>query len=340
MLQAYEHILPPDAIPAYFIYFETDPERIDINIHPTKTEIKFEDEVAIWQILLAVVRESIGKHNLIPSLDFNKDGVIDIPVLRSDTEIRHPKENFNPAFNPFESQKRDNYSSAREIPGQQRSNLSNWEKIYGIIPGELSREEQHTTGIQTTETPENKRFLQIKNRYIITSVKSGLLIIDQKRAHERILYENYLHLESSSEFIAQQSLFPETIELNPSEYVTLIDILDEVNLLGFDIRDLGNNSVIIYGIPVSAKNSVLKSMIDEMLEIYNSFQGDLKIKAKERIARSVAHASVIPYGKVLEQEEMRELVDQLFGCSIPNYSPLGKPVFQIISIEEIDKILK
>jgi DNA mismatch repair protein MutL len=141
-------------------------------------------------------------------------------------------------------------------------------------------------------------------------------------------------------FAVQQSLFPETIELNSSDYVTFIEIMDEVNQLGFDVRDLGNNTIVINAIPATAKNSGLKDMIDEMLEVYKSYQGDLKIEAKERIARSVARASAIPYGKFLEAEEMRELVDQLFGCSNPNFSPSGKPVLKIISSEEIDKILK
>jgi len=340
VIQAYDKILPPDTLPAYFIYIETDPSKIDINIHPTKNEIKFEDETSIWQIMNATVKESIGRHNLIPSIDFNNEGIIDIPFLRSDTQIRQPSESIDPSFNPFEIEKTESDFSNRNTINKHRNIFDYLERLYS---GTSELDEKRSMAIPLDFNLSNNgtvRLLQLKNRFILTAVKSGLLIIDQKRAHERILYEENLKAEGKSAFSAQQNLFPEIIELNPSDYVTMIDILCELNQLGFDIRDLGNNSVVIHGIPVNVKNSGLKDMVDEMLEVYKSYQGDLKIRAKERIARSVAQASAIPYGKVLEQEEMRELVDQLFGCEHPDYSPSGKPVFKIILIEEIDKILK
>jgi DNA mismatch repair protein MutL len=340
VLQAYQQILPTDTIPGYFIFLEIEPEKIDINIHPTKTEIKFEDEVAIWQILHSVVKESIGKYNLIPSLDFNKEGVIDIPVLRKDTEIKIPGENLDPAFNPFNAESKDIYSKGKELTGHERDTIRHWENLYDIPVRKPDTEQENLPEMQSGQMLENSRFMQIRNRYIITPVKSGLMIVDQKRAHERIIYEENLRNTGHDVFAAQQTLFPEIIELNPSDYVTFIEILDDVNHLGFDIRDLGNNSIVINAIPATAKNSGLKDMIDEMLEVYKSYLGDLKMEAKEKIARSVALASAIPYGKVLEAEEMRELIDQLFGCSNPNFSPAGKPVMKIITSEEIDKILK
>lgn len=339
VIQAYDRILPPDMIPAYFIFIETDPSRIDINIHPTKTEIKFEDEVAIWQILRAMVKESIGKHHLIPSIDFDKEGVIDIPFFRSDSEIKHPSINIDPLFNPFEKETSGLNPPGRNIKGRYSDIFNNWEKLY---TGTKDQDKTMSNTAVDDLIPDTgtMKFLQVKNRYILTSVKSGLLIIDQKRAHERILFEQNLRTDGSPSFIAQQNLYPETIELNASDYVTFMEIMEEVNQLGFDIRDLGNQSIVIYGIPAYARNSSLKEMIEEMLEVYKSCQGELEKRTKERIARSVAQASAIPYGKVLDQKEMRELVDQLFGCSNPDYSPSGKPVLKIITIEEIDKILK
>ena len=340
VVKAYENILSADAIPSYFIFFAMDPEKIDINIHPTKTEIKFEDEIAIWQILLAVVKESIGKYNLMPSLDFNNEGIIDIPVLRKETEIRFPKENINSAFNPFESDTKEFLTSGKEDTAHHRDTLHNWEQLYHGVSRQPDPYNGNPADLQPAGINETTRFIQIKNRYIIAAVKSGLMIIDQKRAHERVLYEENLRKAGMEAFAGQQSLFPETIELNSSDYVTFIEIMDEVNQLGFDIRDLGNNTLVINSISANAKNSNLKDMIDEMLEVYKSYKGDLKMEAKERIARSVARAAAIPYGKVLESEEMRELVDQLFGCSNPNFSPSGKPVLKIINSDEIDKILK
>jgi DNA mismatch repair protein MutL len=334
--QAYEQILPFDAIPSYFIFFDTDPEKIDINIHPTKTEIKFEDELAIWQILMAVVKESIGKYNLMPSLDFNNEGVIDIPVLRNETEIRTPQININRNFNPFET---DTNFSGRN-PYRERESF-----LESVDPFDTARNDFFTGQKSDDEKfvntmPESNKFLQIRNRFIVTGVKSGLMVIDQKRAHERILYEENLRSLSQDAFAGQQTLFPETIELNHADYVTIIGILESINHLGFDIRDLGNNAIIVNGIPVSVKNAVLKDLIEEMLETYKSYEGDLQLEAKEKISRSVAKASAIPYGRILEQDEMRNLVDSLFACSNPNYSPSGKQVISIINIDEIEKILK
>jgi len=334
--QAYQQILPSDAIPSYFIFFETDPEKIDINIHPTKTEIKFEDELAIWQILLAVVKESIGKYNLMPSLDFNTEGVIDIPVLRNETLIRTPHINIDTQFNPFDSENNrpyrnqyrdaDIYSGSSDPFESARNDFFTGQKIIVQKAG--------------SALAEGNKFLQVKNRFILAAVKSGLMIIDQKRAHERILYEENLKSLASDAFAGQQTLFPETIELNHADYVTIKGILDNINRLGFDIRDLGNNAIIVNGIPSTAKNAALKDIIEEMLEAYKSCENDLQLETREKIARAVARASAIPYGKVLEQEEMRNLVDQLFACSNPNYSPSGKQVIGIIGIEEIEKILK
>ncbi len=334
--QAYQQILPADAIPSYFIFFEIEPEKIDINIHPTKTEIKFEDEPAIWQILLAVVKESIGKHNLMPSLDFNTEGVIDIPVLRKETLIHTPRININTEFNPFENDQ--NFPVRNPYRDRERS-------LDSADPFESARRDffSKESGIQENTfigAPDGNKFLQIKNRFILTAVKSGLMIIDQKRAHERILFEENLRSLSTDAFTGQQTLFPETIELNHADYVTFLSIIDSINHLGFDIRDLGNNAIIVNGVPATVKNAALKDIIEEMLETYKSYEGDLQLEAKEKIARAVAKAAAIPYGKVLEQEEMRNLVDHLFACINPNYSPSGKPVMSIISSEELDKILK
>jgi DNA mismatch repair protein MutL len=333
--QAYQQILPSDAIPSYFIFFETDPEKIDINIHPTKTEIKFEEEQAIWQILLSVVKESIGRYNLMPSLDFNTEGVIDIPVLRNETEIRSPQINLNRNYNPFENE----HNIPVRNPYRDRENYLESTDPFETARNDFLDVQKNPREKFTDNFTEGNKFLQVKNRFIVTAVKSGLMIIDQKRAHERILYEDNLQSLAKDVFTGQQILFPVTIELNHADYVTFIGIIDNINRLGFDIRDLGNNAIIVNGIPATVKNADLKDIIEEMLEAYKSYEGDLQVEAREKIARAVAKASAVPYGKVLEQEEMRNLVDHLFACSNPNYSPSGKQVISIINIEEIEKIL-
>jgi len=336
--QAYEQLLPPDAIPSYFIYFDIDPEKIDINIHPTKTEIKFEDERAIWQILNAVTRESIGKNNLSPSIDFDTNGVIDIPVMTKDTEIKAPRENINHNFNPFSE---ETAGSNHFRPGSNSNSVDSWEKLYEDRQSDIKKGADTDTQEKTQEASNGHfRFLQFKNKYILTPVKSGLMIIDQKRAHERILFEENLESLKNRKGAAQQTLFPETIELNSSDFVSFTEILEDLQVLGFDIREFGNNTVIVHGIPEYVKTSDLKGMIEELIENFKAFEGKPGTEMVEKLAVSTAKASAIPYGKVLEIREMQELVDKLFACSNPNHSPGGKNIISIIQTDEIEKILE
>ncbi|MCF8378882.1 MAG: DNA mismatch repair endonuclease MutL [Bacteroidales bacterium] len=335
VVQAYENIISSDSIPSYFIFFEIDPDKIDINIHPTKTEIKFEDEQAIWQILMAVVRESIGKNNLSPSLDFSIEGVVDIPVLRRNTEIFAPKINLNPNFNPFDNDREDNFNLQKQLEAERREN---WQALFESG----SRSQKNPDSIFANDTGQIKdgpRLLQFKNKYILSPVKSGLMIIDQKRAHERILYENTLRVIASGQVIEQKTLFPETLELNSSDFVLFKELEDDFRKIGFDIREFGNNSVIVHGLPDSVKYSDIKDLIESIFQNYKSIGIINTDKIHDNLAKSMAKASAIPYGKVLEMQEMRELTDQLFACGNPNLSPSGKKIISIINTEDIEKTL-
>lgn len=323
VMSGFEQILAADHIPSYFIYFEIDPSKIDVNIHPSKTEVKFEDERPIWQILLSSVKEAIGRNNLSPSLDFDKEGVIDIPVLTKDTEIRLPGIDTNPEYNPFAGEK------AYDRPKQRNSYLdkrsSGWEQLFEPLP-------------QLAGSAVRK--LQVKNKYILSPVKSGLMVIDQKRAHERILYERMLHALQKQQPLAQQSLFPEAIQFNAADYQVCLEMLDELEKIGFDIRDFGNNSVVVHGFPVELSLVSVGRKLEQMIEQYKSLQGDLNMGTLERIARATALASAVDYGKQLSDLEIQELVDQLFACSNPNHSPSGKLIVKIIEIEELESHFK
>lgn len=334
VLQSFDKLLPTDSIPSYFIFLGIDPSKIDINIHPTKTEIKFEDERALWQILHAVIKESIGKHNLSPSLDFGNEGVVDIPVLRSTTEINAPKIALNPDYNPFEDPKPDRN---REWENIRRENAGDWESLFG----QGQSESKDAQGEEETEmVPGSKnRYLQFKNKYILMSVKSGLMVVDQKRAHERVLFERLL-ARDKSRIPGQTMLFPETIELNPADFVTFKEVREEINRMGFDISEFGNHAVIINAVPDTVKNSDLSATIERILEDYRSTSSDISVSKREKLAISLAGNTAIGYGKILEQEEMRVLIDQLFACSNPNYSPSGKPVLNIIETDAIEKSFK
>jgi DNA mismatch repair protein MutL len=349
IMQAYEKILPPDAIPSYFIYFDMNPADIDVNIHPTKTEIKFENEQAVWQILHASVREALGKFNIVPSIDFDQAGSVDIPMpLRDYSDVHTPEIKINPAYNPFEQTgSTKNYSgtdrSFTPTPIQ-RTNLSNWQSLYkGLEPDYSSQPEalpDEPVQFRIEEQQTAKSSVQFKNKYILTPVKSGLMVIDQKRAHERILYERLMQVIESHEVASQQQLFPETFELNASDATLLTSILPELRALGFDVRDFGKNSFIINGTPGVLHTSSPVEIIESLLEEFKNSPVNLQEKARETVAISLAQASSIQYGQALKPAEISELIDNLFACKTPNFSPKGKKILSIMPLEDFEKLLK
>jgi DNA mismatch repair protein MutL len=335
VVEAYQNILPPEAIPSYFIYLEADPASIDINIHPTKTEIKFEDERAIWQILMASVKEALGRFNIVPSIDFDNELLIDIPV-RSPSGIipEAPVIEINKQFNPFDGEDQESGRSGY-IERFERDNVSNWQRLYSSIE-KNNRDAEQSSGIGES----GRRFFQIKNKYIVCSVKSGLMLIDQKRAHERVLYEKYMNCLSHEQVVSQVDMFPVTIELNPADYFIIVEIEESLGKIGFRIRHDGNNMITLTGRPSDSIDSDPAEIIEILLEDYKNTLNDPMSGAKEKVSAAVAAASAIPYGKSLTPGEMEDLFDTLFACSAPNYSPGGKPVLSILLTEEIDKRFK
>ena len=328
VIEAYQNILPAESIPSYFVFMEIDPASIDINIHPTKTEIKFEDERSIWQILMASAREALGRFNIGPSLDFENESLIDIPVRSDSDKITGvPIIEINPQYDPFAGE--DRLSNQDKIIERfERENVSSWEKLYSSL-------ERGSAGPDRVE-PERK-FFQIKSKYIVCPVKSGLMLIDQKRAHERILYERFLENLSDNRAFSQSEMFPVNIELNPADVFVLREIEDYIRLLGFSIKYSGKNTISITGRPSGSTSSDPAEIIEILLEEYKRTQSDPATGVKEKVAAAMAGASAIPYGKILVKNEMEDIFDSLFACKAPNYSPKGKPVINILTLEEIDK---
>ncbi len=362
LMQAFDKLLPPEAIPSYFIYFEADPRTIDVNIHPTKTEIKFENEKAIWQVLMASVREALGKFNLVPSIDFNTEGKMDMPFPRRDRDAVSPDIAVNPDYNPF-GDKQDP-SSFKKGPGFKGTRLDNWEELYRGFESDRSMahlkpggteidDDQGKDTIRKEDGPSEKdtekgtgdnyvtgttpALLQVKNRYIVIPVKSGLMIIDQRRAHERILYEKFLKTVRSGSFVAQQQLYPVNIELSPADYLLVRELAGELAAFGFDIRDFGPQSIVVSGCPVDTHNTDPAIMIENLLSEYKSSGSAFRESPREKIAFNLARSSAINYGKPLTKEEMHEIVDRLFTSELPNYSPDGKPAVIIINNDDIEK---
>jgi len=343
VMKAYEKLLPTDAFPSYFLFLEIDPAGIDINVHPTKTEIKFENEVAIWQVIHAAIKTSLGKHNVVPSIDFDQSGSIDIPVGKKDSsEVSFPEIRINPEYNPFETEK---IQSVRipHSPANVKKNVSNWEDLYQgsqlkLIPEKKSAERDRSEPLyESIEPVLRKKNLQLKQKYILTPVKSGLMIIDQKRAHERILFEKFMEVLQSESVASQQQLFPQTLELNAVDADLLKNILDDLLSMGFDIREFGKNTFIMNGVPGVLDVTSPEVIIEKLLEEYKNSPVDARAKAREQVAISLAKASALDYGTELKQAEIDRLIDDLFACKTPNYTPRGKRVLTIIPLEDFEK---
>lgn len=344
IMQAYQHLLPPDTFPSYFLFLEIDPADIDINVHPTKTEIKFENDRTIWPLIHAAVRESLGKHNVVPSIDFDQGGNIDIPVRqKSDGPVSFPEIKIDSGYNPFNAGRVPSGGSFPKSSSSEKSNLSNWEDLYQGAQLKLKPEEDtaaQTDDVlfsQATAQFSGKRTLQLKQKYILTPVKSGLMVIDQKRAHERILFEQFMEVMKSESVASQQQLFPQTLEMNPADAALLQNILPDLLSLGFDIRAFGKDTFIINGTPGVLDVSSPELIVEKLLEEYKNSPVDARSKAKEQIAISLAKASALDYGTDLKQQEIDHLIDNLFACATPNFSPDGKKVITIVAITDIEK---
>lgn len=345
VMQAYQQLLPPDSFPAYFLFLEIDPANIDINVHPTKTEIKFENERDIWPIIHAAVREALGKNSVVPSIDFDQNGSIDIPIPpKSFSEIQFPEIRINPDYNPFDNEKPRPSGNFGKSPAE-RKNTERWEDLYTGTQLKLKPEafsaptpvDDEPLFAGSPEQFSGKKTLQLKQKYILTPVKSGLMVIDQKRAHERILFEKFMEVLITDSVASQQLLFPQTLELNPADSAILQNILPELLSLGFDIREFGKNTFIISGTPgvLDVPEPVL--IVEKLLEEYKNSPVDARSKAKEQIAKSLAKASALEYGTELKQEEIIHLIDGLFACATPNFSPDGKRILHIIPVADIEK---
>jgi len=357
--QAYDRILPPETFPSYFLYFEVDPSTIDINIHPTKTEIKFEDEQTAWHLLQASLREAIGKFNLMPSIDFDQAGSIDIPVAPVGfSNIPEPEIRINRSFNPFEQDRginRDHYGT--EVYRDEQ-NLGNWQKLFKGFERDSEQKDQvpsqESTFFNQNESEpfqqsfsdeanpvnENLNFLQFKNKYILTPVKSGLMVIDQRRAHERILFERFLLIIDNHWSISQRQLFPAQLELNAADKEILIVLGEELKALGFEIRQGENDIFYVEGIPGILSNFNGADLIEKLIEDFKNKPIDIKEEIKGHLAMLLSQTSAINYGVSLKPEEISDLFNNLFACRTPNYSPSGKTVISIISFTEFEKLLR
>ena len=336
VMQAYERLIATgDQIP-YFIYFNVEPENIDVNIHPTKTEIKFDNEVAIWQILTAAVKDALGRFGDVTAIDFDVEGKPDIPVFSPTGDgFNAPKVDYNPQYNPFKESGQQVYRR-NDVP-------KDWENLYeGLKPNSSEQkdffdvEPPSAEGIIEEKAPTH---YQYKGRYIMTAVKSGLMIIDQHRAHVRILYDRYMQQMASSGHSSQKMLFPEVVQFPPSDIVMLQKVMPEMEHLGFELSDLGGGSYAVNGVPTGIEGVKIDSLIKDMVTTAME-SGSLDTDAiNHSLALSLARNAAIPQGQVLGNEEMETIVNELFTTSNVNYTPDGKSILCILKQHEIEQML-
>lgn len=342
---AYAPLIPVGENPNFFIYIEVSPDTIDVNIHPTKTEIKFENEQPIWQILAATVKEALGKFNEVPTIDFDTLDAIDIPIHNPSTNATRPQINVNPTYNPFKSSSVG--QSSVNSSNYQRPNFD-WESLYKgfetdtTIEGSEFKEAIEIRSAESDLFEENSISLhyQYKNKFILTSVKSGLMMIDQRRAHVRILFDQFLQNIKLKKGISQRTLFPEIVEFSSSEAAMVPYLLDDIEAVGFDLSNLGNNSYAINGVPseIDKINSVelIHNMVSKSIETGS----DVKEEIQEALALSLAYAAAIPYGYRLTNDETSDIVNRLLASPSHKYTPDGKLIISILDDIEIDKRFK
>ena len=338
--QAYERLVVSGAHVPYFIYFDVNPADIDVNIHPTKTEIKFENEQAIWQILSAAVKDAIGQFCEIPQIDFDTEGRPEIPAYNPvATPVEMPHIERNPQYNPFrEKVSRD------------------WERLYdGISKQPVQQEQplfgttQDNTDVLLDESPATEQpveltdvsplHYQYKGRYIMTAVKSGLMIIDQHRADVRIRYERYMQQLVNSPSSSQRMLFPEVIEMAPSEAILMEEMMPTLNAVGFELTPLGPTSYAVNGVPAGIEGLSASKLLQDILDSSIPVSHD-SLSINHQVALGLARHAAIPYGQQLSNEEMDVVVNNLFSCDDVNRTPDGKAILCILPQADIEHLLK
>lgn len=358
--QCYDQLIPADMQPNYFINFIVDPDTIDVNIHPTKNEIKFENEQPIWQILSAAIKESLGKFNAVPAIDFEAEDVPNIPTFKPNAHAPHDIE-LDSSYNPFKIQNDSSQNGQKTIPSRVNStwqrdfsaSTQDWEKLYS----QFHDQENNTTTNQQAPSldNENKLFdfqsqkcdidfssnfnaIQFKSKYIITPTYDALTIIDQHRAHIRILYERYLLLAKKGELTTQRLIFPDIIQLNATQNITLESINEQLSQLGFDIVYLGDNSWSINGIPSILTNANPSDLINKMVDTIEYSDEKIESELLSNIALSMARSAAIKLGQSLSDKEIEQLLGDLFKLTTPNYTPDGKNIIATIPTSDIAKL--
>jgi len=336
VMNAFEGLIPDGSFPFYVLFIEMDPQHVDINVHPTKTEIKFDNERVVYAVVRSAVRQALAKHNFTPTLDFDAD-------INLGQKLSINRETI----------KDKNYAQFKTATTEQeRSNLENWSKLFEenagradiSQPGGGQSDEPMTltfgsdmnTGLQEGALQEKSLIFQLHNRYVVTQVKSGMMLVDQQAAHERVLFEKFYQNLEERKGASQQTLFPQTVSLNPSDFSLVMDMEEEIQALGFLVEPFGKTDVLVKGIPADLGSGGEKEIFEGLIEQFKKNKSELSIPRRENLARSLAKRTAMKPGKRLNEEEMSGLIDQLFACSNPNYAPNGQRTFFVLELSQIE----
>ena len=337
---AFEGLIQGDCYPFYVLFLDIDPMHIDINVHPTKTEIKFDDERTVYAVIRSAVKQSLGAHHVTPAIDFTVDvNFQENWTANPDTKIQVDREYSYKTFN---------------TPEFKKSSVSGWERLFeGTFTPQpkvspTSREDQEILTFPSRASTEEAQLLihpleeevtgttfQVELSYVVAQMSTGLLIVDQQAAHERILYERYLRQLQSAQGASQQCLFPPTVQLNSADFTLVMDMLPELHSLGFVVEEFGKDTVLIQGVPADVQVKNEKELFEGLLEQFKNFKNELSLDKRENLARSIARRSSIKKGQKLNSQEIETLVGQLFACQNPNYSPGGNKTFVKLDLNSI-----
>jgi DNA mismatch repair protein MutL len=345
---AFQELIPKDAYPTYFLYLDLDPKTIDVNIHPTKTEINFLEAKSIYAILHSAVRQAIGKFSISPTLDFEREPSLDLPPHREGQAIRVPTITVDPNYNPFEKKT----MPQAEIPLSQRerSNQENWQKIYdplknfpqherekAISPNDIFPEAE-----EALQRAGHHGMIQIQNRYIVSHLLTGIVIVDQQNAHERVLYEKFVAdmQKEHDQVPLQKLLVPHTVTLNHADFELLKDHLTEIHELGFEVSEFGKNAFLVSAVPVDCRNENITELFEKMAEALKEEVFGKNDPAVSPIALTVAKKAAVKRGTRLQPEEMASLLENLFACKVPDVTMDGKPTMVRLSFGDLQKSFK
>ena len=338
VVNSFDGLLATGYHPSYFLYLTVAPQTIDINIHPTKTEIKFDNEQALYAILRSTIKHSLGQYNVAPVLDFNRDATMDIPYDFKNKKITvAPKIEVDPNFNPFETDKKPSRYTKPKL-------TANWESLY-VDSENIKATDIHNIDVDAqlvskdlfdeSENEVRSKTFQVHKKYILSVIKSGLVYINQNLAHQRILYEDLLTKMTIEETASQQLLFPLDLTFTISDIILCKEIQSELESAGFQFKSLKNDVITLSGIPAHIKQQELQSLFEELFEALNNEIPESSFSQLDTIAKSLAKSLAIKNGTKLNSREQEEILEQLFSCKEPNHSPFGKKTFVTLSLDEI-----